>query len=398
MPFTFSPAPQQELAKSQEAALDRARFPRYGRYLEDFVPGTVFEHPRGFTIDKGVARSFAAAFLHANPLYLNDEYAKAHGFPTSPVCPQFVFNLVLSLGVQNDSEKAMANLGYYNARFVRPVYPGDTLRALTRVHDRRERGEGKPGIVHIQTLGLNQSDRVVLQYERKIMVPPGGEASDRTHSGPAEIPSFPWEYDAPVEIPITEGPYPTGLTGDKTYLEDFKPGDIVVHEHGRTITDEHMYWTCLVDNTHPLHTDRVYSTGRAGPMSGEPIVYGGLVFAWLEGLASRDISDNALWEIGFTEGYHTQPAQSGDTVAALSRILAVDAGPPGVDAGILTLQLIGVKNVNGPKALEEHGAELFMKENDKKKLGKEKIPSKIFEIEQRFLVKRRSRSPKQGER
>jgi 2-methylfumaryl-CoA hydratase len=390
MPVTFSPPPQKELAPGREAIAERARFPRYGRYLEDFVPGTVFEHPRGFTIDKGVARSFAAAFLHANPLYLNDEYARAHGFPASPVCPQLVFNLVLSLGVQNDSEKAMANLGYYNARFLRPVYPGDTLRALTRVHDCRERGEGKPGIVHIHTLGLNQSDQVVLQYERKIMVPPSGKASDKAAAGPAEAPSFPWEAGAAVELPIGKGPYPTGLTGDKTYLEDFAPDDIIVHEHGRTITDEHMYWTCLVDNTHPLHTDRLYSTGLGGPMSGEPIVYGGLVFAWLEGLASRDISENALWQLGFTEGYHTQPAQSGDTVAALSRILAIDPGPPGLDAGILTLQLIGVKNVSGPQALKEHGADLFIKENDKKKLGKEKISSKIFEIEQQFLLKRRS--------
>jgi 2-methylfumaryl-CoA hydratase len=391
MPVTFTPTPQQELAESQEAVIDRARFPRYGRYLEDFVPGTVFEHPRGLTIDKGIARSFAAAFLNANPLYLNDEYAKAHGFPASPVCPQLVFNLILSLGVQNDSEKAMANLGYYNARFLRPVYPGDTLRALTRVHSCRERGEGKPGIVHIHTLGLNQSDRVVLQYERKIMVPPGGKVADKSSSGSGQGPAFPWQEDAPVELPVSEGPYPAGLTGSGTYLEDFEPGDIIVHEHGRTITDEHMYWTCMVDNTHPLHTDRIYSTGLGGPMSGEPIVYGGLVFAWLEGLASRDISENALWEIGFTEGYHTQPAQSGDTVAALSHILAVDPGPPGVEAGILTLQLIGVKNVSGPKALEEHGADLFVKENDKKKLGKEKISSKIFEIEQRFLIKRRSR-------
>jgi 2-methylfumaryl-CoA hydratase len=150
-----------------------------------------------------------------------------------------------------------------------------------------------------------------------------------------------------------------------------------------------------VGNMHPLHTDRVYSTGLGGPMSGEPIVYGGLVFAWLEGLASRDISENALWEIGFTEGYHTQPAQSGDTVAALSRILAVEPGPPEIDAGILTVQLIGVKNTSGRKALEEHGADLFVKENDKKNLGKKKIPEKIFEIEQQFLVKRRSRLNRQ---
>jgi 2-methylfumaryl-CoA hydratase len=84
-------------------------------------------------------------------------------------------------------------------------------------------------------------------------------------------------------------------------------------------------WTYLVGNTHPLHFDRVYSTGLSGKMSGEPIVYGGLVFAWLEGLASRDVSENALWELGFTEGYHTQPAVSGDTVAALSRVVATEA-------------------------------------------------------------------------
>jgi 2-methylfumaryl-CoA hydratase len=388
MSIIFSSPPQQELAPGQKATPDRARFPQYGRYLEEFVPGTVFQHPRGFTIDKGVARSFAAAFLQANPLYLNDEYARAHGFPASPVCPQLVFNLVLSLGVQNDSEKAMANLGYYNAQFLRPVYPGDTLRALTRVHDCRERGEGKPGIVHIHTLGLNQSDQIVLQYERKIMVPPSGEAPGQSPTGRTETLAFPWQEEARVELPVANGPYTKGLTGEKTYLEDFEPGDIIVHEHGRTITDEHMYWTCLVGNMHPLHTDRIYSTGLGGPMSGEPIVYGGLVFAWLEGLASRDVSENALWELGFTEGYHTQPVQSGDTVAALSRVLSIDPGPPELDAGILTLQLIGVKNLSGPKALDEFGADLFIKENDKKKLGKEKISSKIFEIEQRFLVKR----------
>ena len=65
-------------------------------------------------------------------------------------------------------------------------------------------------------------------------------------------------------------------------------------------------------------------------MSGEPIVYGGLVFAWLDGLASRDVSEHAIWELGFTEGYHTQPAFAGDTVGALSRILAVE-DVPGAD-------------------------------------------------------------------
>ena len=60
-----------------------------------------------------------------------------------------------------------------------------------------------------------------------------------------------------------------------------------------------------------------------------------------------------------------------------------------VPCGVVTMQLIGVKNISATAALEAHGADLFIKEGDKKKLGKAKIPQKIFEIERELLVKRR---------
>ena len=53
-------------------------------------------------------------------------------------------------------------------------------------------------------------------------------------------------------------------------------------------------------------------------MSGEPIVYGGLVFAWIEGLASRDVSENALGDLGYTEGYHTANVRRGHAVCHLT--------------------------------------------------------------------------------
>ena len=115
------------------------------------------------------------------------------------------------------------------------------------------------------------------------------------------------------------------------------------------------------------------------------------MFAWLEGLASRDLSENALWELGFTEGYHTQPAVAGDTVYALSRILRVEAAPDELQdhAAVVSVQFIGVKNITAAAALEQYGSDLFIKENSKKGLGKEKISHKIFEIERRLLVKKR---------
>jgi 2-methylfumaryl-CoA hydratase len=387
MTFSLALSAQQELAPHQPVTLDRVRAPQYGRYLDEFVPGQVFVHPRGFSFERAGLLDFARTFMQTNPLYLNVEYAKAHGFRDLPASPQMIFNVVLSLGVQNDSEKAIANLGYYNAQFLRPVYPGDTLRAYTKVIDRKERGADKPGIASIRTLGVNQHDLVVLQYERKIMVGPRGDRPSTTPA-PTEPVGFPWVDHPQVELPLTGSAF-SRLTGPNTYFEDFQVGDVIVHPNGRTITDEHMALTYQVCNTHPLHFDRVFSTGLSGKMSGEPIVYGGLVFAWLEGLASRDVSENALWELGFTEGYHTQPAVSGDTVAALSRVLAVDPVQDNDRLGIVTFQFIGVKNISAANALQADGADLFIKENDKQKLGKEKISHKIFEIERRLMIKRR---------
>jgi 2-methylfumaryl-CoA hydratase len=305
-----------------------------------------------------------------------------------------VFNVVLSLGVQNDSEKAIANLGYYGAQFLRPVFPGDTVRALTRVVDRNDRGGGKAGIVRVQTLGTNQRGQVVLQYERKIMVGPRPSSAPDFGDVPGSASEpFPWSPEPVIDLgEICATRIDPARTGRRTYFEDLEPGEVIVHANGRTITDEHLALAYKLGNTHPLHFDRVYSEGLSGAMSGAPIVYGGLVFAWLEGLASRDVSENALWELGFTEGYHTQPVVSGDTIAAISRVLlgAPAPGPLGGAFGVVHLQLVGVKNLGAEAAVKAYGADLFVKENDKRSLGKDKIGAKIFEIERRLLVKRRA--------
>lgn len=381
-------SPQAELSDSVDVNLSQARRPQYGRYLDELHPGQVFEHPRGFTFTTSNMLDFARTFMQANPLYLNAPYARAHGFADLLASPQMVFNVTLSLGVQNDSEKAIANLGYYQVQFLRPVYPGDTLRSFTKVLERKDRGPDKPGIARIRTVSVNQDDAVVLQYERKIMVGWRGERLPTTPA-PAVTVAFPGEASPVLDLPLRSTADAPALTGPNTYFEDFATGDIIVHANGRTITEEHMALTYGVGNSHPLHFDRLYSSNQSGKMSGEPIVYGGLVFAWLEGLASRDVSEHAVWELGFTEGYHTQPAFAGDTVGALTRILATEpvAGAP--DYGLVSMQLIGVKNITAAVALDRYGADLFTKEDAKRELGKDKITDKIFEIERRLLIKRR---------
>ena len=393
--------PQEELGAKVAVDLEHVKRPTYGRTLEQFREGDVYVHPRGLTVQPSLAQLFATSFHEANPLHLNLEFAKAMGHRDVPASPQLVFNVVLSLGVQNDSEKAIANLGYYDAIFPRPVYPGDTLRALTKVLAKKDRGAGKPGVVTIRTVGLNQREEVVLQYDRKILVAPGSGAAPaalEVSRQPTVAIGFPEAAPGVLEVPAPVKA-PRNLTGARSWFEDFRVGDVIVHANGRTITSEHVAWTYRVGNTHPLHYDRVYSTSLSGPMSGEPIVYGGLVFAWLHGLAGRDATENALAEIGFTEGYHTQPAFEGDTLFAVSRVLAAEpiaaaatknlaakaVADGELEGGAVTFQLVGLKNVRGTDALEKHGAALFKKELEKK----EKIPEKVFEIERRVLIRSR---------
>lgn len=374
------------LAPATPIALGDVRARIYGRALEDFTPGAVFVHPRGRTLDAGFMLDYATTFMEANPLYLNEPFARSQGYDGLPAAPHLVMNLALSLGVQNDSELAIANLGYYDVRFLRPVVAGDTLSARTQVEERRDRGPAKPGIVTVRTLAQDQHGRVVVQYRRKILVPRRSDVALDDAARAESAAAFPWTDRPHLEVPLAVSAAMEGVVGGETLLDAFVVGRIFVHRSGRTVTDEHVPWTYKVMNTHPLHYDRLYSTAQDGPMSGEPIVYGGLVFAWLLGLASRDVSENAVAELGWHDGYHTQPTFAGDTIAALSRVLSVEpVGETGL--GVVRLQMVGVKNLRAEAALERFGDALFIRENDKRERGESKIPEKIFEIERELLVR-----------
>ena len=48
MSFSMRLSEQAEVAGSVTVNVEWARRPQYGRYLDEFVPGQVFVHPRGY--------------------------------------------------------------------------------------------------------------------------------------------------------------------------------------------------------------------------------------------------------------------------------------------------------------------------------------------------------------
>jgi itaconyl-CoA hydratase len=66
----------------------------------------------------------------------------------------------------------MANLGFDDVRFTKPVYAGDTLYAETTILDKRG-SNSRPdhGIVAVETRGINQRGEIVMTLKRSILVP-----------------------------------------------------------------------------------------------------------------------------------------------------------------------------------------------------------------------------------
>ncbi len=366
--------------------LKRVKKPRYGNDFQALHPGRVFNHPRGLTITEDLIYDFSGTFFDCNPLYRNREFSEKVGHTKVPAPASLVFNVVLSLSVQNDSEQVLANLGYDDLCFLRPVFDGDTLYAKSQVLTRKQ--HGKTGRVRIRSLGYNQHGELVVSYDRDVLLWVSTSQSTKT----------PIETEK-IITPSVEGMVYQVLTADDlprcevargdAYFENFETGDIIVHANGRTISDEHYAWTSRLGNTHPVHFDRVYSNSsrHRGILRGEPLVYGGFIYAWLCGLASRDCTENALWEFGSTAVRHLQPVSSGDTIYAISRVLEKREIEGFPDAGLITFQLVGVKNISAEQALEDYNSDLFGSEGSQAK----KIENKILEAERRVLIMKKPR-------
>jgi itaconyl-CoA hydratase len=142
------------------------------------------------------------------------------------------------------------------------------------------------------------------------------------------------------------------LTRDDNYFEDFQVGDVIVSPRGRTVSDtEHMAWTSVVMNTAQLHFNQAMCNESPKTyFNGRRVVYGGIVFAFVAGLASEDTTENALAELSFDNGRHLNPVFSGDTLFAES-VVTSKRDADRADGGIVGFKLIG-RNQDGKVVLE----------------------------------------------
>ena len=358
--------------------------PSYGRCLEDFRPGEVYAHPWDVTVDEGMLAVFQASFQDATPTYASKHYAQALGFRDRPVHPFLLLNLGLSFSVHDVSEQAIAHLAYIDARFPEACHAGDSLTASSLVLSVKPASKGDRGVVGVRTVLQNQNGDVVCRFDRKALVRSGkvsGRPADpwppATQPDTEQAPRLPAPLRGELRLPGRRG----GFAG---FFEDYDVDDVIFHGVGKTVGEsEHMQLTQLFRNSHPVHFDEVYCKQHS--FAKTRVVYGGLVLAWVLSLTSRDLTGNALWDVGLDDGAHPNAVVAGDTLYAASKVLEKQEFGP--DAGVLTLRVVGTKNRTCEELFVTPGG-LFTAE-----LAKQdgRIAEKVVEITRKVLVRKRPR-------
>lgn len=307
-----------------------------GRFFEDYQIGDVIAHAVPRTVGEGERALYHALYPARHALYSSDEFARDCGLPESPLDDLAAFHVVFGKTVPDVSLNAVANLGYAEGRWLRPVFAGDTLRSTSEVIGLKQNSNGKSGVVYVRTRGWNQLDEVVLDYVRWVMV----RKNDLDAPAPETV-----VPDLKKVIPAADLVIPEGLdfsnydfvqAGEPHRWGDYDVGEIIDHVDGVTIEEaEHMIATRLWQNTAKVHFDATFRP------DGQRLIYGGHVISMARALSFNGLA-NAQMIVGLNGGAHANPCFSGLTVKAWSEVLdKAETGAPGV--GAIRLRLVAVK-------------------------------------------------------
>lgn len=134
------------------------------RYFEDIEIGTV-QSFGNYQVTREEVMEFAGKY-DPQPFHLDDGAAAQTHFGRLSASGWHTCAMTMSMMVENMKSEKSAGLGspgVDNLRWVKPVYPGDTLRCESEVLEkRRSHSRREMGIFKVRHRTYNQNDEVVL--------------------------------------------------------------------------------------------------------------------------------------------------------------------------------------------------------------------------------------------
>ena len=244
-----------------------------------------------------------------------------------------VFHTVFGKTVPDISLNAVANLGYAEGRWLRPVLPGETLTASSEVIGLKQNSNGKSGVVWVRTTGHDAAGEPMLDYVRWVMVRKRDVEAPAPETMLPELKKALSVSDLVVPDGLDFTQYDFALAGEPHRIGDYEIGEKIDHVDRVTVEEaEHMLATRLWQNTAKVHFD---ATNRD---DGKRLIYGGHGISMARALSFNGLA-NAQMVVGLNGGSHVSPLFAGDTICAWSEVLdKAETSAPGV--GALRLRLV----------------------------------------------------------
>lgn len=146
-----------------------------GWYFEDAVPGAVLRHPHGRTIGSGEHVWLAWVSDNASDVHGNADRSSRGAFGGPVVLGALSVAIIAGLAAPATGSPGtwtMARLtGWHQIQLRRPVVPGDTLRAESRVVGQVGSTEAGGGLVRRTISGFDQHDETVLIIDETCWAP-----------------------------------------------------------------------------------------------------------------------------------------------------------------------------------------------------------------------------------
>ncbi|MCB1745927.1 MAG: MaoC family dehydratase [Gammaproteobacteria bacterium] len=140
-----------------------------GLYFEEFSVGQIFHHPIRRTLTETDNVLFTAMTHNPARLHLDEEYCRNETeFGQRIVNSGFTLALMVGISVHETTlGTTVANLGWDEVRFPRPLFHGDTIRVESEVMELREsKSRPQNGIVIFEHRAYNQKDELVAVCKR----------------------------------------------------------------------------------------------------------------------------------------------------------------------------------------------------------------------------------------
>jgi acyl dehydratase len=139
-----------------------------GLWFDELSVGQVFRHAIRRTVTETDNVLFTAMTHNPAQLHLDEEYMRGTEYGQRLVNSAFTLGLMVGISVGDTTlGTAVANLGWDEVRFPKPVFHGDTIHVETEVIELRDsRSRPDQGIVTFLHRAYNQRDELVASCKR----------------------------------------------------------------------------------------------------------------------------------------------------------------------------------------------------------------------------------------